>query len=268
MSVTILQKKYLNKAGLDDVSNIFLFISVFLGAWQLVYLLQIWPDFLFPSPLDTFSKLARITIDGTLGYGIANTILRLIGGFFLAIVIGIGMGIAMLKFKGFGKTMSSFSVGLQSFPSIAWVPFSILLIGFNDYGILFVLIMSSTFSMMMSTYSGLRNVPPIYVEAARNMGANGFQLFRHVMLQASMPSLITGVRQAWSFAWHALVGAEMLMTTIGLGAILMYGREFQRMDQIIATMIVIFSIGLLADRFLFFKLEEKVRAKWGLNRND
>jgi NitT/TauT family transport system permease protein len=268
MSITILQKKYLNKAGLDDVSNIFLFISIFLGVWQLVYLLQIWPDFLFPSPFTTFTKLAKITIDGTLGYGIANTLLRLVGGFFLAIAIGVGMGIAMLKFKGFGKTMSSFSVGLQSFPSIAWVPFSILLIGFNDYGILFVLIMSSTFSMMMSTYSGLRNVPLIYVEAARNMGTNGFQLFRHVMIPASMPSLITGIRQAWSFAWHALVGAEMLMTTIGLGAILMYGREFQRMDQIIATMIVIFSIGLLADRFLFFKLEEKIRSKWGLNRND
>ncbi|MGA9940383.1 MAG: ABC transporter permease subunit, partial [Nitrososphaeraceae archaeon] len=189
-------------------------------------------------------------------------------GFSTSIIIGVGVGLAMVKFPQFGKTMNSFAVGLQSFPSIAWVPFAILLIGLNDSGILFVVIMSSVFSIMISTYSGIRNIPPIYIRSARNMGAKGISLFRHVMLPAATPSLIVGIRQGWSFAWHALVGAEMLITTlVGLGYILSVGREFSNMPQIIAAMIVIFTIGWIFDRLVFSKVDEKVRDRWGLNQH-
>jgi NitT/TauT family transport system permease protein len=173
----------------------------------------------------------------------------------------------MVRFRSFGKTMSSFAVGLQSFPSIAWVPFAILLIGLNDFGIFFVVIMSSIFSVMTSTYSGIGNIPTIYLRAAENMGAKGLSLFRFVMIPAATPSLIVGIRQAWSFAWHALIGAEILIAaSVGLGHILLVGREFQLMDQIIASMIIIFAIGFLVDRVVFNKLEDKVRHRWGLNQ--
>jgi NitT/TauT family transport system permease protein len=203
----------------------------------------------------------------TLVISIAVTMYRLIIGFSLSIILGVSVGLAMVRFPGFGKTMSSFAVGLQSFPSVAWVPFAILLIGLNDAGILFVVIMSSVFSVMMSTYGGIRNIPPIYVRAARNMGSEGFSLFRYVMIPAATPSLIVGLKQAWSFAWHALIGAEILVAaSIGLGHILLVGREFQLMDQIIASMITIFAIGLVFDRLLFSKLENKIRERWGLNQ--
>jgi NitT/TauT family transport system permease protein len=212
-------------------------------------------------------SLLDLIQEGTLGYSIAVTMLRLFVGFLTAIMIGVGVGLVMVKFTYFGKTMNSFAVGLQSFPSIAWVPFAILLIGLNDSGILFVVIMSSVFSIMISTYSGVRNIPPIYLRSATNMGAKGISLFRHVMLPAATPSLIIGIRQGWSFAWHALVGAEMLITTlVGLGYILAVGREFSNMSQIIAAMIVIFTIGLVFDRVVFTKIEEKVRYRWGLNQ--
>jgi NitT/TauT family transport system permease protein len=213
-------------------------------------------------------SLVDLISEGTLIYSTAVTLLRLFVGFSTSIIIGVGVGLAMVKFPQFGKTMNSFAVGLQSFPSIAWVPFAILLIGLNDSGILFVVIMSSVFSIMISTYSGIRNIPPIYIRSARNMGAKGISLFRHVMLPAATPSLIVGIRQGWSFAWHALVGAEMLITTlVGLGYILSVGREFSNMPQIIAAMIVIFTIGWIFDRLVFSKVDEKVRDRWGLNQH-
>jgi NitT/TauT family transport system permease protein len=200
--------------------------------------------------------------------GIATTLWRLVAGFAISIAVGGVVGLAMVKFQGFGKTMSSFAVGLLTFPSIAWIPFAILLIGFNDLGILFVVVMASVFSVMISTYGAIRNVPPIYIRASKNMGAHGFALFRHVMIPAATPSLIGGMRQAWSFAWHALIGAEMLITTLaGLGYILAVGREFNDMSQIIAVMITIFAIGLLFDKAIFLRLEEKVRSRWGLNQH-
>ena len=136
------------------------------------------------------------------------------------------------KVSGVWKNNEFLVVGLQSFPSVAWVPFAILLIGLNDFGILFVVIMSSVFSVMMSTYSGIRNIPPLYIRASRNMGAKGFSLFRFVMIPAATPSLLVGIKQAWSFAWHALIGAEILIApSVGLGHILLVGREFRLINR-------------------------------------
>ncbi|MFL6309104.1 MAG: ABC transporter permease, partial [Nitrososphaera sp.] len=230
--------------------------------------LELWPKTLFPSPTQVAISIGELIANNSLAIGIGTTLWRLAAGFAISIAVGGIVGLAMVKFQGFGKTMGSFAVGLLTFPSIAWVPFSILLIGFNDFGILFVVIMASVFSVMISTYSAVRNVPPIYIRASRNMGAHGFALFRHVMIPAATPSLIMGMRQAWSFAWHALIGAEMLITTLyGLGHILAVGREFNDMSQIIAVMITIFVIGLLFDKIIFLRLEEKVRSRWGLNQH-
>src|SRR5689334_6862707 len=255
------------KLDLDNVANVTLFIAVFIGIWQIVFLLNVWPKVALPSPAMVSSSFEGLIQDRTLIDGIAITMYRLIIGFSISIFVGIVIGLAMVKFSGFGKTMSSFAVGLQSFPSVAWVPFAILLIGLNDFGILFVVIMSSVFSVMMSTYSGVRNIPHIYIRAARNMGAKGFSLFWYLMIPAATPSLLIGLKQAWSFAWHALIGAEILIAaSVGLGHVLLVGREFQLMDQIIASMITIFVIGLIFDRLLFSKLEDRVREKWGLNQ--
>lgn len=262
-----LSKKIVNKIINKDTLSLFIFISVFLALWQLVYMSEILPKLSLPSPLAVGQTIIELLFDFTLVKGTAFTLWRLFLGFILSLAIGLIIGLLMIKFQQFGKTMSSFAVGLQSFPSIAWIPFAILLIGFNDFGILFVVVMSSVFSVMLSTYSGLRNVPPIYIRAAKNMGAKGFSLFRYVLIPAATPTLIMGMRQAWSFAWHALIGAEMLITTlVGLGYILSVGREFSNMSQIIATMIVIFTIGLIFDRVVFVKIEEKVRDRWGLNQ--
>ncbi|HJU33684.1 MAG TPA: ABC transporter permease [Nitrososphaera sp.] len=256
------------RIDVTDAANIALFLAVFVGLWQLVTVLEIWPKTIFPSPAEVAVSISELIANNSLIIGIGTTMWRLAAGFAISIAVGGMVGLAMVKFQGFGKTMSSFAVGLLTFPSIAWVPFSILLIGFNNFGILFVVIMASVFSMMISTYSAVRNVPPIYIRASKNMGANGFALFRHVMIPAATPSLIMGIRQAWSFAWHALIGAEMLITTLyGLGHVLSVGREFNDMAQIIAVMITIFVIGLLFDKIIFLRLEEKVRSRWGLNQH-
>jgi NitT/TauT family transport system permease protein len=256
-----------NKINLDELANSIFFITVFIGIWQLIYLIGIWPKISLPSPLMVAESFYELLQNNMLILSIGTTMYRLAIGFIISIVIGMAVGLAMVKFPGFGKTMGSFAIGLQSFPSIAWVPFAILLIGLNDVGILFVVVLSSIFSVMISTYSGIRNIPIIYIRAAKNMGAKGFHLFRYLMIPAATPALIGGIKQAWSFAWHALIGAEILMaSSIGIGHILLVGREFQSMSQIIASMITIFALGMIFDRIIFMKIEEKVREKWGLKQ--
>jgi len=249
-----------------DIVDIAVAAAIFLVAWQAAYWAGVYPSYLLPSPLAVANRFIGMTFDGELGQGVVVTMGRLIAGFGLAAGLGVAVGLLMVSFRRFGRLMNAFSMGLQSFPSIAWVPFAILFVGLNDLGIVFVMVVSSTFSMMVSTYAGIINIPPIYVKAARNMGTGGLSLFSSVMLPASMPSLITGLRQTWSFAWHALIGAEILMATVGLGALLEFGAEFVRMDQIIASMLVIFIIGLVADKLVFSRVEDSVRAKRGLRQ--
>jgi NitT/TauT family transport system permease protein len=265
MSDTTLAKK--PRRNLDDAANAALFIATFVGVWQLVFTLGLFPKISLPPPMMVAETFSKIMLDGSLSWNVAVTLARLLAAFVVSITIGTLVGFTMVKFKGFGKTLNSFSAGLLSFPSIAWVPFSVLLIGFNELGIMFVVVMSSIFSIMISTYSSIRNIPPIYLDAARNMGAKGLSLFRYVTIPAATPSLIIGLRQAWSFSWHAVIGAEILMSIVGLGHILSVGREFLDMSQVIASMITIFTIGLLVDRFLLHKIEDKIRRKWGLDHH-
>ncbi|MDE1811723.1 MAG: ABC transporter permease [Thaumarchaeota archaeon] len=256
-----------HKRNFDDAANAALFIAAFIGMWQLVFTLGVFPEISLPSPTMVAETFTKIISNGTLFWSVGVTLGRLLAAFAVSITLGTLVGFTMIKFKSFGKTLNSFSAGLLAFPSIAWVPFSILLIGFNEFGIMFVVVMSSVFSIMISTYSSIRNIPPIYLDAAKNMGAKGLLLFRHVTIPAATPSLIIGLRQAWSFSWHAVIGAEILMSIVGLGHILSVGREFLDMSQVIASMITIFTIGLLVDRFLLHKLEDKIRAKWGLDNH-
>jgi NitT/TauT family transport system permease protein len=260
------QKARSKRIDIQDIGHVILFLAAFLGVWQIVFILGIFPKVSLPSPAMVAQSFADLLFNGSLVMSIGMTMWRLVAGFSISIILGVGTGLLMVRFRDFGKTMSSFAVGLQSFPSIAWVPFAILLVGLNDFGILFVVVLSSIFSVMLSTYSGIRNINAIYLRAAKNMGATGMSLFTSVMIPAATPSLIVGIRQAWSFAWHALIGAEILIAaSVGLGHILLVGREFQLMDQIIASMITIFAIGFVFDRLIFYRLEDKVRSRWGLN---
>ena len=251
------------RQALTTLVDAVLGMVVFLLAWQLIFWAKFWPPYLLPSPSSTWGEFLLLVKIGTLQSAAEQTLERIAVDFVLTLALGLGIGVLMVYFRRFGRVMNSFSLGLQSFPSIAWVPFAIIIIGLDNLGILFVVVLSSVFSIMMSTYGGLRNIPSIYIKAAKNMGTGNLALFGTVMMPAAMPSLIAGVRQAWSFAWHALIGAEMLMGAIGLGGVLYDGSEFLKLNEVIVSMIVIFAIGLTADRLLFHRLEESVRNKSG-----
>src|SRR5512145_145192 len=148
---------------IKDVFSILTFLVVFVIIWQIVFWLEIWPPVSLPSPAMVAQAFVDLVSENILPESIAISLWRLFIGFVISVVIGGCVGLVMVRFKQFGKTMSSFALGLQSFPSIAWVPFAILLIGFNDFGILFVVIMSCVFSVMLSAYTGIRNIPPIYL---------------------------------------------------------------------------------------------------------
>ncbi len=232
--------------------------------WQIVFSLNLWTENIFPSPIQVAEDLAYGAADSSLFFGIATSMARLVAGLVISIAGGVTLGIFMARIESVNQTVGSIVLGLQSVPSVAWVPMAFLWFGLSDAGIIFVTVASSLFAVTINTYSGMKNVPPSYIAAARNMGASEAQLITNVMLPAAFPYLISGFKQGWAFAWRGVIGAEIIFSFLGLGFLLNVGRELNDISQVIAIMLVIMIIGILIDGFVFKKVERKVMSRWGL----
>ncbi|MCE9617300.1 MAG: ABC transporter permease [Nitrosarchaeum sp.] len=241
-----------------------IFYVALVAIWQLVSMTNIWPNNLFPSPYEVAEDLVYTASDGSLFFGIGTSILRLIIGLAIAIVGGMLLGIFMARIEIINQTIGSLVLGLQSIPSVAWVPLAILWFGLTDGGIIFVTAIGSMFAVTIATYTGVKNINPHYIEAARNMGAKGTQLAIYVLIPAAFPYLISGFKQGWAFAWRGVIGAELLFSFLGLGFLLNVGRQLNDISQVFAIMLVIMMVGIAIDGIIFKRLENKVMSRWGL----
>ncbi len=240
------------------------FFVILVLVWQTISMADIWPNNIFPSPYEVAEDLVYMASDGSLFFGIGTTLMRLAVGLAIAIVGGVILGIFMARVETVNQTIGSLVLGLQSIPSIAWVPLAILWVGHNDGGIIFVTAIGAIFAVTINTYTGIKNIDPHYVEAARNMGAKGTQLITNVLVPAAFPFMISGFKQGWAFAWRGVIGAELLFSFLGLGFLLNVGRQLHEVSQVIAIMLVIMLIGMAVDGFIFKKIENKVMSRWGL----
>jgi NitT/TauT family transport system permease protein len=182
----------------------------------------------------------------------------------LSVAFGVGLGLLIATSDFLENTLGGLVVSLQSLPSLCWLPLAVLWFGLSEQAILFVVVMGSLLAITINTEIGVRHVPKIVLMAGRNLGARGPKLFTHVLLPASMPHLVAGLKQGWAFAWRSLISGEMLFVSLGLGHLLMVGRDLNDMSQVIAVMILIVAVGQVIDLVVFRGLENKVRARWGL----
>ncbi|RNJ75647.1 MAG: ABC transporter permease [Nitrosopumilus sp. D6] len=224
----------------------------------------VWPSNVFPSPYEVVEDIAYGITDGGLFYGIATSMWRLLVGLGIAITGGVILGVLMARVEVVNQTVGSLVLGLQSIPSIAWVPLAILWYGLSDAGIIFVVAIGAIFAVTINTYTGVKNIDPHYIEAARNMGARGMQLVFGVLLPAAFPYMIAGFKQGWAFAWRGVIGAELLFAFLGLGHLLYAARSLTDVSYVIAIMLVIMGIGLAVDGIVFKRVEHKVMSRWGL----
>ncbi len=240
--------------------------------WEVVYkvgveYLQIWKVYTFPSPFAVGKTLVKLISNNTLGIAIAASMKRIVIGYLISAIIGISMGLIIVRFKYLDENFGALILGLQTLPSICWLPFSILWFGLNESAIIFVITIGSTFAIAMAIDGGIKNVNPLYIRAAKTMGASGFKIYWNVIIPAALPNVISGLKQGWSFAWRALMAGEMLSATKGLGQVLVVGRDLADISQVMAVMVVIIVLGLVVDKFVFGRIEQSIRHKWGLNRN-
>ncbi len=242
---------------------------VLIAAWQAAFTARLWNPVLMPSPLSVARYLWESTVDGTLPGAIVVTMKRLFSGYLFGLVLGLPLGLLTARFKIVADSLGMIALGLQTLPSVCWVPLALLWFGQTEAAMFFVVVMGTIWSVIIATDNGVRNIPPIYARAARTMGSGGFHTWFRVILPAALPFVVSGMKQGWAFAWRSLMAAEIYVTIMsgsGLGLLLHYGRELNAMEQVIGVMIVLVVIGLLADKIFFSPWERFLHRRWGTAR--
>lgn len=240
----------------------FLFLVVPFS-WQAVYQAKIFPPYLWPSTSEVVQALAWGFRDRTFLFGMGASIQRIFVGYFISLIFGVLIGFVISRFKWLDLTFGNLIGVLQVLPSICWLPLAILWFGLSEGAIQFVVVMGALLPIAIATEGGIRNIPPLYVQAGRSMGVKGIELYRRVVLPAALPSMMTGMKLGWSFAWRSLMAGELLFVSRGLGQLLQTGRELNDMAHVVAVMILILLIGVVVDNGFFGPLQRRIQKQWG-----
>jgi NitT/TauT family transport system permease protein len=241
-----------------------IFYGVLIAIWAVLAKLKIWPSYVFPTPKGVAESLWAGFADHSFWIAILVSMKRMLLGYSLSVVLGMVLGLGVASNKFLEETMGGLLVSLQSLPSICWLPLAVLWFGLTEKAILFVVVMGSLLSVTIAMETGRQQMPKIYGMAGRNLGARGFKLFWYVLLPASLPFILSGLKQGWAFAWRSLISGEMIFVSLGLGQLLMMGRDLNDMSQVIAVMMLIIAIGYVVDGLVFKTIERRLQHKWGL----
>jgi NitT/TauT family transport system permease protein len=243
---------------------VFGFYLLIVTIWQGLFSAEIIPDYLFPSPLQVAIRLRELVTDNYLWPSVKATFHRMAVGFSISALIGLLIGLIMGMSRVVNSCLKSLFLGLQTLPTAAWVPVSLLIFGLSENGIFFVIIMSSAPAVAIATSDGIQHIPPIYLRVARTLGTAPYAMPVRVILPAALPSIVTGMKLGWTLAWHGGVSAELIKSSVGLGYLLYMGRELNDSAQVIGIMVLTILFGLLLDRFVFGWIQQRILLRWGL----
>ncbi|MBA9003579.1 ABC transporter permease [Thermomonospora cellulosilytica] len=242
-------------------------VAIAVGAWELVVLSGWKEPWVLPGPRQVLPEFWRVVTDGSFWAAVGLTMRRAAVGFAVAIVIGTAIGAVVSRSKIARRAFGSLITGLQTMPSIAWFPLAILLFQLSESAILFVVVLGAAPSIANGLIAGVDYTPPILLRAGKVMGLRGLALYRHLILPASLPSFVAGLKQGWAFAWRSLMAGELLVIigdTQSVGTLLHFARELSDTERMISVMIVILIIGVLVDQ-LFGLADRTLRERWGVN---
>jgi NitT/TauT family transport system permease protein len=245
---------------------VLLAVVIFLAIWQIVVLSGWRPEYLLPGPVTVIGELGRLVTEPLFWQALARTLLRALAGFALAVAIGTVIGLAAARSSLLRAAIGSLVTGLQTMPSVVWFPLAILLLGLGEQAILFVVILGAAPSVANGVLSGVDHVPPAYFRLGKVLGADGWRLYRFIVIPAALPAYVSGLNQGWAFAWRSLMAGELLVVipgAVALGNRLAFAQEFGDATGLLAYMLVILVVGMLADT-AFSAVSRNLRRRRGL----
>ena len=244
------------------------FLALLVGAWQLAFLAKVKPSYALPSPASVGATFWTTVQDGRAIEAVWTSLSRGAVGFAMSLVIGSMLGLAMWWSRWLRAAVGPIVSGLQSLPSVAWVPAAIIWFQLTDAAIYTVVLLGAVPSIANGLLGGLKQVPPLFDRVGRVLGLSTVGRIRYVLLPAALPGYLGGLRQGWAFAWRSLMAAELITYSPslgrGLGQLLNIGRELSQMSLVITSIALILVVGVAIELLIFAPLERRVLIRRGL----
>ncbi|MEU8581401.1 ABC transporter permease [Streptomyces abikoensis] len=260
---TPLREVLLRKA-LPPVAAVVLVLMV----WKLLVLAGVTDDYKLPDPSAVWGALRRLWLEGTLFGIVWTSVSRGLLGFLAALAIGTPLGLLVARVPLIRAALGPVLSGLQSLPSVAWVPAAVIWLGITDSAMYAVILLGAVPSIANGLVSGIDQVPPLYLRAGRTMGATGARGAWHVLLPAALPGYLAGLKQGWAFSWRSLMAAELIASSpdlgLGLGQYLENARTDSDMPGVLLGIVLILFVGIAIDLIVFSPLERRVLRSRGL----
>ncbi|WP_424184882.1 ABC transporter permease [Actinokineospora sp. G85] len=243
-------------------------LAVFVAVWQALWAAAIWPEFQLPAPAAVAEQLWEITADGRVWGYLWVSVHRAVIGFLIALAIATPLGLLLAKVQIVRLAIGPIISGLQSLPSVAWVPAAVLWFGIEDAAIYTVVLLGAVPSIANGLVAGIEQIPPILPRAGKVMGAGRVDAARYILLPAALPGYLAGLKQGWAFSWRSLMAAELIANSpqlgVGLGQYLQNGSALSDMSMVMAGIFLIFLVGVGIELALFRPLERAVLRSRGL----
>jgi NitT/TauT family transport system permease protein len=245
-----------------------LVLVIVVGIWQALWAAAFWPEYKLPAPADVWAAIWKIIANGNILDFLWTSVHRAVIGFVIAVVVAIPLGLLIANFSLVRRGIGPIVSGLQSLPSVAWVPAAILWFGLTDASIYFVVLLGAVPSIANGLVSGMDQIPPILPRVGKVLGAGRLASARHILLPAALPGFLGGLKQGWAFSWRSLMAAELIATSpqlgVGLGQYLHNGMSLSDMSMVMAAIILILFVGIGIELLVFRPLERAVLRARGL----
>ncbi|GAA3505809.1 MULTISPECIES: ABC transporter permease [Streptomyces] len=244
-------------------------VALVLTVWQSLITFRIVDDpTKLPAPADVWHVLEKAWLQGELLGYIWTSVSRGLLGFCLALVIATPLGLLLARVKLIRAAIGPILSGLQSLPSVAWVPPAVIWLGLNNQMMYAVILLGAVPSIANGLLSGVDQVPPLFQRAGRTLGATGLKATWHITLPAALPGYVAGLKQGWAFSWRSLMAAEIIASFpdlgVGLGQLLENGRNASDMAMVFEAILLILTVGIAVDLLIFSPLERRVLRTRGL----
>ena len=228
----------------------FLVFVIIAIIWEIIARFGIWSSQVFPGPLEVISGMWELILNGTLLKHTVASLFRVTLGFYLAILLGIPLGMILGRWKSAKIILNPLIQFLRPISPLAWIPLAMLWFGIGDPPAIFLIFLSSFFPLAVATAAAVSSINPVYFHVAANFNFSRYETITKIIIPGMLPSVITALRITITIAWLVVVAAEMIAVTSGLGYLILDSRNALRMDYVMDGMIVIGIIGLLLDRVM------------------
>ncbi len=238
--------------------------AVLLALWAVATRAGVVPPIFLPAPAEVGRTAWELARDGSLWVNIGASLGRVLLGVVASVPLAVGLGVMVGLHRRLAAVLEPIAGFFNALSGIAWLPLAVTWFGLGWASVTFIMFNTIFFLVFFNTLTGVRAVPRLFEDAVRTMGGRRRHVIFQVLIPGALPNIVTGIRMSIGFGWRALIAAEMIATSTGLGFLIYNAANFHQTDTILVGILTIGVLWLCTDRLLLQPLERRTIERWGL----